>query len=197
MARSTFLLLCASCCLSWAESRPTAAELRRWEGSGDCTGNYTVLNTDKLHECTPYLIPAPASILVEYLNETAYASYHYQGVTDCSGAKPRRLGEFVVNSCEDLDGFSQMRVWVSSPAPPPASCKEPGDCGHAFSACCIASAVKGAPCACDLHNGTGEASSFDCGPCGQAFATCCAGFKLRGFPCTCDVGDRAAAVLLV
>jgi len=177
-------------------AKPTAAELRRWEGSTDCTGDYTVLNTEKLDECTPYLLPAPASIWTEYLNETAYASFHYQGVADCSG-NGRKLDDWIVGSCTDLGGYSQKRVWITAPTPPPASCEEPGDCGRAYSACCAVSRVKGSPCACGLRNGTGEAGSRDCGFCGKAFVTCCEGFRLTGHPCACDVADKAAAASIV
>jgi len=179
-----------------AAAAPTAAELRRWEGSGNCTGDYAVLNTDKLGECKPFLIPAPASVRVEYLDETTYSSYHYQGETDCSGARTK-IKDFVVGSCEDLGGFSQMRVWLSSPSPPPGRCEEPGDCGVAYKACCAASGLKGDPCQCSLHNGTGEAGSPHCGFCGKAFVDCCVGFKLTGFPCSCDVTDAAAATIVV
>jgi hypothetical protein len=179
-----------------AAAAPTSAELRRWEGSGDFTGDYEVLSTDKLDECTPFLIPAPASVRVEYSNETTYASYHYQGVPDCSGAR-KKLGDWIVGSCEDLGGYSQMRVWVSSPSPPPGRCGEPGDCGVAYKACCAVSELKGEPCQCSLRNGTGEAGSPDCGACGKVFVSCCAGFKIGGFPCSCDVADAAAATIVV
>jgi len=88
-----------------------AAELRRWDGSSNCTGKYAILNSDNMNECTSYLIPAPASIWVEKQNATVYSSYHYQGVTDCSG-NHTHLGDFVVGTCENLGGYSQMRVWV-------------------------------------------------------------------------------------
>jgi len=141
-------------------------------------------------------LPAPASSLIEYLNERTYSSYHYQGQTDCSGAR-KKLADFVVGSCEDLGGYSQMRVWVSSPDPPQGRCEEPGDCGVAYTACCAASGLKGDPCQCSLHNGTGEAGSRDCGFCGKAFVDCCTGFKVRGFPCSCDVAHAAAATIVV
>ena len=99
---------------------PRAAELRRWEGSHTCEGNYTVLNSDVMGSCTKLLIPAPASIKVEYKNTTVYSSYHYQFSSDCETGlfthNRTQLGDFVVETCEDLsldaDVFSQMRVWL-------------------------------------------------------------------------------------
>jgi hypothetical protein len=90
-----------------------AAEFRRWEGSSNCTGKYTVLSIDNMNECTPYLIPAPASIWIEQKNDTAYSSYHCQGVTDCSKPLRKLLGDFIIGTCEDYGDFSQMRVWIS------------------------------------------------------------------------------------
>jgi hypothetical protein len=94
-----------------------AAELRRWEGSGNCTGNYSALSTDNMDECTQYLIPAPASIWVTKKNSTAYSSFHCQGVLDCSCSKDNQshLGDWIVGTCEDFGGYSQMRVWVTVP----------------------------------------------------------------------------------
>jgi len=179
-----------------AAAKPTAAQLVRWEGSTNCSGNGTVLSTEKMDECTTYIIPAPASVRVAYLNETAYASYHYQGVTDCSG-EGKLVTTITVNSCTSDDGDSQKRVWVEAPAPPPGACGQPGDCGRAYQACCLASQLKGSPCGCKLRNGTGEAGSPDCGFCGKAFVTCCAGFKLTGSPCSCDVADATSAAAIV
>jgi len=186
------MFACGRCILA----TPAAAELRRWDSSTDCTGDYEVLNEDRMGECVSFLIPEPASILVKYLNETAYASYHYSGPMDCSGPS-RHLADFAVNSCEGFDDYSQMRVWVTTPAPPRGTCEEPGECGQAYKACCLASGATGAPCKCDLYNGTGEAGSTDCGLCGQSFTTCCAGFKLRGFPCGCDVADKTASAIVI
>jgi len=197
MQRASLLVTLLFITKGWSvAAKPSAAELRRWEGSTNCSGNSTVLSTDKLDECTPYLIPAPASIRVQYVNETAYASYHFQGVTDCSGTG-EYLQTLIVNSCTKHDGYSQMRVWVQSPAPPPGICGEKGYCGFAYEACCIGSELKGSPCTCKLRNGTGEAGSPDCGFCGRAFVTCCSGFKLGGSPCSCDVAGGAAATTIV
>ena len=99
---------------------PIAAELRRWEGSGSCQGNYSVLNRDKMGECTRFIIPAPASILVEPKNDTAYSSFHYQFSTECKIGllchKRTFLMDFVMGLCGDLsigsDTYSQMRVWL-------------------------------------------------------------------------------------
>merc|ERR1712176_583529 len=90
-----------------------AAELRRWDGSSNCTGTYAKLSTDNMDECTPFLIPAPASIWVAQKNDTAYSSFHCQGVTDCNVEKRKFLSDFVVGTCEDLGGYSQMRVWIT------------------------------------------------------------------------------------
>eukprot|EP01050_Picozoa_sp_SAG11_P023873 SAG11_NODE_4928_length_1719_cov_1.579012_2_plen_240_part_00 len=96
-----------------AGGNATAAELRRWEGSTSCTGSYTVLSTDVMNQCTPYHVPALASILVLQKNRTAYSSYHYQGEVDCSGAQRTFLEDLAVGTCSgDLGGYSQMRVWV-------------------------------------------------------------------------------------
>lgn len=173
-----------------AEAKPSAAELRRWDGSSNCSGDYTVLNTDKMDECNPFLIPAPASLKIQQVNDTAYASYHYKGVTDCSGDQGKHIADWVVGTCEDLGGFSQKRVWIETPPPPPATCEVPGDCGRAYQACCLASELKGnGKCTCHLRKGSGEAGSTDCGFCGRAFVTCCAGFRIGGSPCGCDVAD--------
>eukprot|EP01044_Picomonas_judraskeda_P006364 COSAG03_NODE_631_length_6620_cov_2.507898_4_plen_243_part_00 len=89
-----------------------AAELRRWNSSPNCEGDYAVLSTDVLNECTPYSIPAAASVLVVQLNSTAYGSYHYQGRKDCTGQRAF-LTAFSVGSCSgDLGGYSQMRVFL-------------------------------------------------------------------------------------
>jgi hypothetical protein len=93
---------------------PQAAEFRRWDHSSDCQGEYNILSTDNLNECTQYTVPAVASILVVQMNSTAYVSYQYPtGIADCTGAK--RTLEFVgvVGVCSgDLGGYSQMRVWL-------------------------------------------------------------------------------------
>eukprot|EP00929_Paragymnodinium_shiwhaense_P110086 TRINITY_DN76794_c0_g1_i1.p1 TRINITY_DN76794_c0_g1~~TRINITY_DN76794_c0_g1_i1.p1 ORF type:complete len:202 (+),score=43.93 TRINITY_DN76794_c0_g1_i1:90-695(+) len=182
------------------EVKPSAAELRRYEGSTDCTGNYTVLNTDVLDSCSPKIAPAPASIKVEYVNETTYASYHYQGVQDCSGSTRKHLADYSVGSCETYkdDGFSQMRAWVRSPAPSDGTCAAPGDCGRAYQACCAGEKAMGkGECACHLRNGTGTAISPDCGKCGKAYVVCCLAFQLKGFPCNCDIKDPSAGALLI
>jgi uncharacterized protein YheU (UPF0270 family) len=90
-----------------------ASEHRRWEGSSDCTGDYTILNTDNMDECTQYLIPAPASIWVEQKNDTAYSSYHCQGVTDCASEKRVFLSDWIVGTCENFGDYSQLRVWIT------------------------------------------------------------------------------------
>jgi len=95
-----------------------AAELRRWENSDNCSGKYIVLNHDHVKECTQFLIPAPASIWVEQKNDTAYSSFHCQGVLDCSKAKRKLLGDFIVGTCDNLGGYSQMRVWIKAEATP-------------------------------------------------------------------------------
>lgn len=92
-----------------------AAELRRWENSSNCTGKFSVLSTDNMNECTQFYIPAPASIWVAQKNDTAYSSYHCQGVTDCSKDKRVFLADFVVGTCEDFGAYSQMRVWSTAP----------------------------------------------------------------------------------
>ena len=93
-----------------------AAELRRWGNSLNCEGEYTVLSTDVLNECTPYRIPAPASILTVQLNETAYGSYHYQGHQDCSGQRTFLMALPVGTCSGDLGGYSQMRVFLHDSA---------------------------------------------------------------------------------
>eukprot|EP01052_Picozoa_sp_SAG31_P049229 SAG31_NODE_10675_length_1111_cov_1.465415_1_plen_202_part_00 len=91
----------------------TAAELRRWDADTACHGSYKVLSTDVMDQCTPFHIPAPASILVVQKNGTAYSSFHYQGVTDCMGVRRTFLQDLTVGACSgDLGGYSQMRVWV-------------------------------------------------------------------------------------
>jgi hypothetical protein len=94
-----------------------AAELRRWDNSDNCTGNYTVLNHDNMNECSQKMIPAPASIWVEQKNATAYSSFHCQGVLDCSKDKRVLLADFIVGTCEDLGGYSQMRMWIKAESP--------------------------------------------------------------------------------
>lgn len=104
--------------LDLSKCKPTvkkAAELRRWDGSTNCTGKYTVLNRDNMNECTPKYIPEPASYWIVQKNESAYSSYHCEGVIDCSGKdKCELFGYFIVGTCEDLGGYSQKRVWISA-----------------------------------------------------------------------------------
>jgi len=176
--------------------KPSAAELRRYEGSTHCTGEYTVLSTDQLDQCTPYFIPAPASIKVVQKDDTTISSYHYQGTMDCSGPS-QHMGDFVVNSCTNEGDYSQMRVWVTAPSPSGGTCEVPGDCGRAYQACCVGSEVKGEPCTCHLHNGTGTAGSADCGTCGKAFVACCTAAQLAGYGCTCDVMDGSSSMFVV
>lgn len=177
--------------------KPTAAELRRWAGSTNCSGEHTVVNTDQMDTCTPYLVPKPSSIKTAQLNETAYSTYHFAGVQDCSGA-PEKVGDDrIVGTCENLGDYSQMRVWTSSPDPSSASCAAPGDCGLAYKACCAGSKLKGSPCNCHLHNGTGTAGSVDCGFCGKAYVGCCTAFGLAGHACTCDIKDNTASSIVV
>jgi hypothetical protein len=90
-----------------------AAELRRWDGSSNCTGEYSTLSVDNMNECTQYFIPAPASVWVEQKNDTAYSSYHCQGVTDCSEEKRKFLADWAVGACENFGDYSQMRVWIT------------------------------------------------------------------------------------
>jgi len=174
--------------------KASAAQLRRYESSTDCTGNFTVLSADVMNECTPYLIPAPASIFVNQTNDTAYASYHYQGPQDCSG-EGKRLAYFIVGECASYQDYSQMRVWVEAPRPPVSSCGAPGLCGRAYQACCTASELTGGSCTCHLHNGTGKAGSQDCGKCGKDFVGCCSAFQVLGHPCGCDVLDAAETMV--
>jgi hypothetical protein len=175
--------------------KASAAEQRRYEGSTDCTGNYTVLNADVMNKCTPYLIPAPASILVNQTNDTHYASYHFQGPQDCSG-KGKLLDFFAVGECTSFGDYSQKRVWVVAPKPPVSSCDAPGVCGRAYQTCCVASGIKGNKCTCHLHNGTGAAGSQNCGTCGKDFVKCCSAFQMSGHPCGCDVSDDSAVVVV-
>lgn len=173
--------------------KASAAQLMRYS-STDCTGNSTVLNTDVMNECTPYLIPAPASIFVNQTNDTAYAYYHFQGQVDCSG-EGKKLTDLVVGVCESYGDYSQKRVWVQAPPPLPSSCGTFGLCGRAYQACCAASKFTGNACNCHLHNGTGKAGSNDCGKCGKDFVGCCTASQLIGHPCGCDVQDEATAVV--
>lgn len=180
-----------------ALATPTDAQLRRYEGNDNCSGTFKVLSTDRLGECHPYVIPAPASLLVEYVNETAYASYHYQGPVDCSGTNRTLVQVLTVGDCEAKGGYSQRRVWITEPVPPPASCAVPGVCGRSYQACCLGSKVKGSPCKCQLRNGSGEAGARDCGFCGKAFVTCCTAYKLGSHPCGCDVAHGSAEATIV
>mmetsp|Transcript_88112 Transcript_88112/g.197010 ORF Transcript_88112/g.197010 Transcript_88112/m.197010 type:complete len:199 (-) Transcript_88112:331-927(-) len=182
---------------SGASSTPSAAELRRYKGT-TCTGEYDALNKDVMGECHPYLIPKPASVKVEYLNDTYYTAYHYSGVQDCSGSERTQLAVMAVGQCQDLgDNTSQQRVWITTPAPPPTTCAAPGDCGRAYQACCVGFGVRGHRCGCHLHgNGSGTALSQDCGVCGKAFVACCSAFVLQGHPCTCDLSDAAGALVI-
>merc|ERR1719183_3201374 len=93
----------------------SAAQLRQYDKS-DCTGNFTVVNGDKLDECTPYLIPRPASILVNQTDDTHYSSYHFDATTDCTGVH-RLLETLAIGECEKgLAGdYYLMRVWVDAP----------------------------------------------------------------------------------
>jgi len=182
-------------------AKHSAAQLREYD-STDCTGDYSVINTDLMDECTPYLIPAPASILVVQVNDTNYAAYHYQGVQDCSGPDGKLVNSLVVEHCEDMgDGTSHKRAWVTGPSPPPpapGSCSAPGDCGTAYQACCLGAQIKGESCACHLQNGTGgQATSSDCSTCGKAFVACCSAFALTGHPCTCNVGHSTAPTFVI
>ena len=123
-----------------------AASLRRWAGSTSCEGQYSVLSIDVLDQCTPYHIPAPASILVVRKNGSAYESYHYQGATDCTG--PRTFLEaLAVGTCSgDLGGYSQMRVWEGATLQCSPGCE-----------CC--------PC-------TGTGCKGTCPACGAAVCSC-------------------------
>ena len=96
-----------------AHGGAVGAEFRQYNSSPNCTGAYSIGSTDVMNMCTPFSIPAPASIFVEQTNGTSYASYHYQGVKDCSGSNKAFLASFLVGQCSgDLGGYSNMRVWV-------------------------------------------------------------------------------------
>merc|ERR1712066_1230061 len=86
--------------------KASAAQHRRYGSSTSCTGNYTVLNADVMDQCTPYLIPAPASIYVNQTNDTHYASYHFQVPQDCTG-DGQLLSYFAVGVCERFSDYSQ------------------------------------------------------------------------------------------
>lgn len=175
--------------------KASASEQRRYEGTTNCTGKYTVLNSDVMDQCTPYLVPAPASVFVNQTNDTHYASYHFQGSQDCTG-DGRLLSYLEVGSCLSFGSYSQMRVWVEAPKPPVSSCQSFGVCGRAYQGCCIGSELKGEKCTCHLHNGTGQAGSQDCGSCGKAFIKCCSAFQLSGHACACDVIDTSASIVV-
>jgi len=175
-------------------AKHSAAQQRRYKVL-DCKGTFEILNADVMDECTPYVIPAPAAIMVNQTNETHYASYHFQGATDCSG-KGSLLSYWEVGKCVNESwGGSQLRVWVDAPKPPLSVCAVPGVCGRGYQGCCIGSDITGHKCNCHLHNGTGEAASRDCGSCGNKFVECCSAFKITGNACGCDVGDNAAVVV--
>lgn len=97
-----------------AKSTPKAASLLRWNVTG-CIGDFDVLNTDVMGECTSYRIPAPASIHTEYKNQTTYCSYHYQGDTECQGSTRTLVMCLDVGHCQNFtdfgDIYSQKRVW--------------------------------------------------------------------------------------
>eukprot|EP00927_Polykrikos_kofoidii_P003015 TRINITY_DN111_c1_g1_i1.p1 TRINITY_DN111_c1_g1~~TRINITY_DN111_c1_g1_i1.p1 ORF type:complete len:223 (+),score=32.15 TRINITY_DN111_c1_g1_i1:91-669(+) len=192
MARCALIALLVSP-LACDALKATAAEFRRFEGA-DCKGDFSVLSTDKMDECTPYLIPAPASIFVNQTNDSIYTSFHFQGETDCSGVGTK-LGDWTVGECQNFGDYSQLRVWVTAPPPPVSACSVKGACGWAYQSCCIASAATGNPCTCHLHNGTGKAGSRDCGKCGKAFVGCCSAFELTGHGCGCDVMDQPPLVV--
>uniref|UniRef100_A0A7S2CGL8 Uncharacterized protein n=1 Tax=Alexandrium andersonii TaxID=327968 RepID=A0A7S2CGL8_9DINO len=194
-ALACVLLVLASS--SGAGATPSAAELRRYQGTA-CAGKYNALSRDVMGECHPFLIPTPASIKVEYVNETHYTSYHYEGVQDCSSSGRTRVGYWEVGPClVNDDNTSQKRVWISAPAPAPTACAVPGDCGLAYQACCVGYAASGKPCPCHLKgNGSGTALASDCGTCGKAFVGCCSAFELKGNPCTCDVADPTGAFVI-
>merc|ERR1719199_1481440 len=125
-----------------------------------------------MDECTPYLIPAPASVLINQTNDTHYASYHFQGKTDCTG-EGRLLSYSEVGNCVNEDfGGSQLRVWVDAPRPPSSACTVPGVCGRGYQVCCIGSKFTGDECHCHLQNGTGV--------CGRGYQVCCIGSKFTG-----------------
>ena len=111
MAVAAALSVCAA-----ADAKPVAAEFWRWEGTGDCTGDHSILSRDNMDECTPYIIPAPASLWVEQKNDTAYSSYHFQGPTDCSGMERTFLSDWIVGECFDYGSYSQKRVWITQDA---------------------------------------------------------------------------------
>jgi len=196
-ATAAAVLLLGSASAHESTQKPSAAELRRYEGSSDCTGKYSVVNTDELDSCTAYAIPAPASIKVAQINDTAYASYHYQGTFDCTGNQEQHLEDLIVGTCTDYGDYSQMRTWVRSAPATDGACEVPGNCGLAYQACCAGAKLTGDECSCHLHNGTGSADSTDCGKCGNAYVACCLASGLTGHPCTCDVKDSTAAATIV
>eukprot|EP00930_Biecheleria_cincta_P031515 TRINITY_DN21872_c0_g1_i2.p1 TRINITY_DN21872_c0_g1~~TRINITY_DN21872_c0_g1_i2.p1 ORF type:complete len:218 (-),score=41.81 TRINITY_DN21872_c0_g1_i2:217-819(-) len=188
-------LLAAAALLGQAAAKHSSAELRRYTGA-DCKGDYEVMNTDMMDTCAPKFIPGPASIKIEYVNETTYATYHYKDVVDCSGSTREFLEFLSVGPCvnDPLEPWSQKRAWIDAPTPPTAKCAAPGTCGIAYEACCLGAKATGKQCTCHLHNnGTGTAhTSSGCGTCGKAFVACCAAFDLKGYPCTCDITDAPA-----
>eukprot|EP00928_Gymnodinium_smaydae_P027524 TRINITY_DN21270_c0_g2_i1.p1 TRINITY_DN21270_c0_g2~~TRINITY_DN21270_c0_g2_i1.p1 ORF type:complete len:201 (-),score=46.36 TRINITY_DN21270_c0_g2_i1:129-731(-) len=94
---------------------PYAAELRRFTGNLNCSGSaYEVLNQDIMGECAQKLIPAPASIRVQYDDPTQYSSYHFQNNLLCGGSQKTKIGSFKVGECQAFpeDQMSQVRAWV-------------------------------------------------------------------------------------
>jgi hypothetical protein len=110
-------------------------------------------------------------------NLLTFKEYHHWGpVKDYDWSKSG-----IIDVCKNIGNLAKAATEDST-------CAKPGDCGHAYQACCAGFAAKGIPCGCHLKDGTG-ATGADCGTCGSAYAVCCAGFKAKGFPCTCDISS--------
>jgi len=117
-------------------------------------------------------------------------------------AKPKISGTVKINDgnneeivCLSIQSQNEAEAMLINPSED--TCEVPGDCGHAYQACCIGFEAKGFPCACHLSNGTGTAGSSDCGTCGKAFVLCCDAFNLKGSPCGCDIKDKDKPAFMV
>merc|ERR1711998_206604 len=97
----------------------TAARLRRWDGSHDCSGgSYTVIDTDRMDFCATLHFPEQA-IWFNQTNATAFGAYRVVGSSECilqDDVRAELVAQYTVGKCEyDPSGHSsQMRVWVSS-----------------------------------------------------------------------------------
>jgi hypothetical protein len=56
------------------DNNAQAVELRRFNASATCEGDYMVLSVDVLKQCTSLHIPGPASLFVAQKNSTMYVS---------------------------------------------------------------------------------------------------------------------------